>query len=141
MEKIRKIGVLTDKVITQLDLENTKFQDLKKLQKNSAILCSDSTIEHIKNEHPEDYEKYKDEMSIILEQPDYIGIHPKRGSIEYFKEYVLEGTKERVIVAIRATKKQTLFVRSMYVVSNENFENFLQKNTIQPYKKDHSALL
>lgn len=138
MGKIKKVGVLTNEVITQLDLENGKFQNLKGLKENSDILCSDSTIEHIKTAHPRDYEKYKDEMATILDKPDYIGVHPKQGSIEYFKEYVDDTTKERVIVAIRATKSQTLFVRSMYVVSDKNFENFLAKKTIFPCKKDHS---
>lgn len=135
MTKIEEVGKLKEEVILQLDLENVEHIQLNALKKDTPILCSDSTWDHVKKRHPDDYVKYKSDLGSILEEPDYIGIHPKSGSIEYFKEYQNDSTKERVIVAIRATKNQSLFVRTLYVVSNNNFENYLEKQTIQQYKR------
>jgi hypothetical protein len=55
----------------------------------------------MKKSHPADYERYGDRINIIIDSPDYVGINPKDSSIEYVKEFVVDG--EHVKVAVRVT--------------------------------------
>lgn len=53
----------------------------------------------MKKSHPADFAKYGADLKTILAAPDYVGQNPTDGSIEYVKEYVING--EYVKVAVR----------------------------------------
>ena len=53
----------------------------------------------MKKSHPADFAKYGADLETILAVPDYVGQNPTDGSIEYVKEYVING--EYVKVAVR----------------------------------------
>ena len=55
----------------------------------------------MKKSHPADFAKYGADLETILAAPDYVGQNPTDGSIEYVKEYVING--EYVKVAVRIT--------------------------------------
>ena len=68
-------------------------------------------------------------MSNILDDPDYLGIHPNGRSIQYFKFF--DDGLERVLVAVRATNRGKLFVRSLYSVTEEKFNGYLESGTLK----------
>lgn len=126
MEKT-KVGIIKKNV-----LDTGRFDKLN-LKVNQPIFISEGNITHIKSSHPEDYEKYFPSLSEILNNPDYVGLHPNKKSVEYFKVFEDEG--ERVLVAIRATRAGTLFVKSLYRITEEKFESYITSNTVEKIKK------
>ena len=74
----KQIGKLNKKVIELLDLE---------YKSEIPIILGDSNIEHMKRQHPNDYEKYGQDIKEIINHPTYVAKNPNQGSIEYIKEY------------------------------------------------------
>jgi len=121
-QKIWQIGTLNKKII-----------DLIKLDvEEQAILIGDQNIEHMKKEHPEDFEKYGDKIAEIISSPTYICKHPKKLSIEFVKVYEVDN--EYVLVAVRATGKGKLFTRTLFVMADEKIDKYRAKNAFKEYK-------
>lgn len=73
-----QIGKLNQKVIELLNLE---------YESEIPIILGDSNIEHMKRQHPNDYEKYGKDIKEIVNYPTYVAKNPNQSSIEYIKEY------------------------------------------------------
>lgn len=124
MGKTEEIGVLTKKVIELFDLSYNE---------DEPIYCGESNKEHMKSEHPSDYERYGDKIKEIIESPDFIALHPRKKSLEYIKIYK-NIDEEYVLVAIRATGKKRLFARTLYVIDKNKFDSYAISGTLRPYK-------
>lgn len=100
------------------------------------IYIGDSNLNHMKSEHPKDFEIYGSKIKEIINNPDYIAKHPKKknSAIEYIKVYK-NTNNEHVLVAVRATGKGTLFARTLFVMDSEKVEKYKKKNALIPYKK------
>ena len=72
------IGYISQAVIDTLDLC---------IKPNTPVFIGDANIEHIKNRHPYEYDKYYDDISTIINSPDYVGINPKDASILFVRLY------------------------------------------------------
>ncbi len=116
----QQVGILSEKIINILGLS---------LQANTPILLGESNIIHMQNSHPNDFAKYGDNIAFILSNPDYVGINKKDNSIEYVKEFCIDG--EFVKVAVRVSNNGQLFARSIYVLNNNRVHNFINKGTLK----------
>lgn len=85
--------------------------------------------------HPADFARYSAELGNILAHPDYVGQNPTDGSIEYVKEYLVNG--EYVKVAVRLAKTNRFYARSLYILNNNRVQNYIAKGTLK--KLDFSA--
>jgi hypothetical protein len=83
----------------------------------------------MQSSHPDDYAKYKDEIVNILAIPDYVGVNPTDGSIEYVKEYQVNN--EFVKVAVRISTTNKYYARSIYALNNDRVNNFIAKGTLK----------
>ena len=83
----------------------------------------------MKSSHPVDYAKYGNELSNILTDPDYVGQNPNDGSIEFVKEFVVDG--KFVKVAVRLSKSDRYYARSLYTLNNNRVKNFIKKGTLK----------
>lgn len=83
----------------------------------------------MKTSHPEDFEKYKDELQNIIANPDYVGKNSKDDSIEFTKEYYING--EYVKVAVRVSTSNIYYAHSMYVLNPNRVKNFIAKGTLK----------
>jgi hypothetical protein len=126
-KKPKKIGVIDDVVVTVLNLS---------LDPGTPIYISETNIEHMKDEHPEDYEKYGDKIGDILSQPDLVCEHPKNGSIQYIKVFIDEETQEKVLVAVRSSASGILYARSLFVMSEGKIKAYEKRGAFKEYKKD-----
>ena len=117
------IGSINENIIKLLEL---------KIDVNTPILLGKSNIEHMKNKHPADYDKYKDEIENILSNPDYIGSNPTDGSIEYVKEYFVDN--EYVKVAVRVSSQNKYYARTLYILNSKRVINYIAKGTLKPIK-------
>lgn len=115
----RKIGALSQRVIDLLGLPETA---------GTAIYIGPNNIKHMQQRHPADYAKYQNDIGLILSQPDYVGLHPSNGSIEFVKEFQIDN--EFVKVAVRVSGGGTYFVRSMYILQENRVKNFIRKGNL-----------
>lgn len=96
---------------------------------DSNIYLGQSNLEHMKTSHPEDFEKYGAELIHILAYPDYVGMNPTDNSIEYVKEFLIDG--DYVKVAVRLSGKGLYFARSLYVLNPRRVHNYISKGTLK----------
>jgi hypothetical protein len=95
----------------------------------SAVLWGDSNREHVKSNHPATHQKYGDELESvirgIIENPHYAGF--RNGAIEYIKT-MPDG--EILKVAVRTSKNNIYFVRTIYPLRQEELDSFLAMKTL-----------
>lgn len=117
----QKVGKLSAKVASVLGLMQ---------RKNQPIMFGDSNREHMKRKHPEAYKKYGKHIPQIISHPDYVGLDDDDGSIEYVKEFKVDGAY--VKVAVRADRNDsTLFARSIYVLKPSRVENAIKTGKLK----------
>ena len=90
------IGYISKDVIKTLGLN---------ISPDTPVFIGESNIEHIKNRHPYEFDKYYKDISIIINSPDYVGINPKDDSILFVKLYNVDGEDVRVAVKIASGGK------------------------------------
>jgi len=116
----KKVGKISERVIKVLGLN---------MDAETPIYMGESNVNHMMQRHPSDYEKYGDKIPEILNQPDYVGRNPSDGSIEYVKEFLIEGEYVKVAVRISGTGKY--YARSLYVLNANRVHNFIAKGTLK----------
>lgn len=99
----------------------------------TPIYISDGNIEHMKTSHPDDFEKYGNDIADIIKNPDYVGKNVKDDSIEFTKEYFING--DFVKVAVRVSTRNVYYARSMYVLNPNRVKNFIKKGTLKKLDK------
>ncbi len=93
------------------------------------VYLGESNEIHIKSAHPEEYRKYRFRIYEIIDAPDYVGYDSSDGTIEYIKQFMVDG--EYVKVAIRMTGSRQLYVRSLYIVRGERVNRFLARGRLK----------
>ena len=116
----KRIGFFSSNVIRTLGLD---------IPAGTPIYVADSNIDHMKTSHPEDFKKYGSELKNIIANPDYVGKNVKDNSIEFTKEYFVNG--EYVKVAVRVSSQNVYFASSMYVLNSNRVKNFIAKGTLK----------
>ena len=116
----QKIGHFSKKVIDLLNLD---------IEPGTPIYMSDSNVQHMKTSHPGDYARYFNNIESILDHPDYVGKNPSDGSIEFVKEYKIDG--DYVKVAVRISSGGLFYARSLYVLNSNRTFNFIAKGTLK----------
>lgn len=117
---MKQVGKLEKRIIDLLGLN---------MDIDAPIFLGQSNIQHMQSSHPADYAKYGKDIPFILNSPDYVGINPTDNSIEYVKEYKIDG--KFVKVAVRVSSGGNLFARSIYVLNNNRTQNFIAKGTLK----------
>lgn len=118
--KMKIIGYIFKDVIKTLGLN---------ISPDTPVFIGESNIEHIKNRHPYEFDKYYKDISIIINSPDYVGINPKDDSILFVKLYNVDGEYVRVAVKIASGGKY--FARTLHSLSTCNAERYLEKGTLK----------
>jgi hypothetical protein len=116
---MRIVGYITREIIDILNLN---------VKTNTPIYIGDSNIEHIKNRHRYEFDKYFNDIEYILNSPDYIGLNPKDGSILYVKLYEING--EYIRIAVKITSSGTCFAKTLHLLSTCNAERYIEKGTL-----------
>lgn len=116
----KKIGSFSAEIIKALELD---------IPVGTPIYIADSNIAHMKISHPEDFEKYSADIESIIARPDYVGKSVKDDSIEFTKEYILNG--DFVKVAVRVSLQSIYYVRSLYTLNPGRVKNFIAKGTLK----------
>ena len=120
----RLIGRFSSEVIKLLELD---------IPAGTPIYIADSNIAHMKSSHPNDFMKYGNDIKSIISSPDYVGKNSKDNSIEFTKEYIVNG--DFVKVAVRVSLQNIYYARSMYVLNPNRVKNFIKKGTLKKLDK------
>ena len=118
----KQIGKVSKKVIDILGLD---------YEQEKPIFIGENNIKHMKEKHQEDYIRYGIDIEKIISEPTYVAKNPKQGSIEYIKEYKIED--ELVLVAVRASNKGTMFVKTLFTMSEKKKNIYLSKGYAKKY--------
>lgn len=121
---MRKIGVISKEIVDLLQLN---------IDPDTPILIGDSNISHIKNRHEYEYDKYFQCLPDIIREPDYVGLSPKDNSIQYVKEFIIDS--EYIRVAVKVTRNNKCFVKTLHLLSTCNTERYIQKGTLKKLDK------
>ena len=124
--KRNKVGKIDDIVISILNLS---------IDPDTPIFLGETNLEHMKNEHPEDFEKYGDKIEEIINNPDYVAKHPKKDSIEYIKKYYDKQKQDYVLVAVRASSSNIYYARTLFVMNDVKVKKYKAKNALKKYSK------
>ena len=116
----KKVGEFSQHVIDLLGLN---------IEAGTPIYIADSNIEHMRSCHPEDFERYFDKIERILEKPTYVGQNPKDDSVEFVKEYQIDGNF--VKVAVRISAGNQYYTRSLYVLNPTRVRLYFAKGTLK----------
>ena len=100
-----------------------------KMAPNAPVFIGETNIEHIKNRHPYEYEKYFIEIGTIIDSPDYVGLNPKDSSILFVKLFELHG--EYIRVAVKVSSEGRCFAKTMHLLSTCNAERYIEKGTLK----------
>jgi hypothetical protein len=117
---MKEVGIFTQKIIEQLNLN---------LPSGTPIFIGETNEAHIKSRHPYEYERYYERLPDILQKPDYIGINPKDGSIQFIKEFCVDS--EYIRVAVKITHNTRCFVKTLHLLSTCNADRYIQNGTIK----------
>ena len=116
----RQVGTIDKKTIELLGLS---------IAPDTPILLGESNINHMKESHPEDYEKYFSSLEVILATPDYVNLNPRDGSIKYIKTI-----DEHVVVGVRVSTKGKAFARTIFTIEEWKFKQYADGG----YLKEHT---
>lgn len=114
------IGHISENIIKILNLA---------LPPDTPVFIGNTNIEHIKNRHPYEYDKYFRYIGNIIDSPDYVGQNPKDGSILFVKLYEVQG--EYIRVAVKISSHGKCFAKTLHCLSTCNAERYLAKGTLK----------
>ena len=118
------VGILNDKIINLLNLD----PDLE----GKEIFLSSKRKKHMKKHMKKhkreflDFEKSFNEINLVINEPNYVGLHPDGQSIQFIKV-----TNENVLLAVKLDKY--LDVRTMYVITDNKLQNYLNSGRIKKF--------
>ena len=120
MDTVKPIAYISQIVIDILELD---------LAPNTPVFIGETNLEHIKNRHPYEYERYLPDIGLIISSPDYVGLNPKDASILFVKLYEVNG--EYVRVAVRITSGGKCYAKTLHLLSTCNAERYIEKGTLK----------
>ena len=102
------VGYISHEMIKDLQLNIT----------HEEIIIYPGAIKHIRERHPYTFKKYFYKLAEIIQSPDYIGVSDKDSKrIELIKKY-----KDHVLVALKVEENNTVFISSMYIITENAIE-------------------
>lgn len=119
-DDVRVIGKITKDVINVLQLD---------FLPGTPIYIGSSNEQHIKDRHPAEYDLYFSRIDEIIAHPDYVGLDPKKRSIDYVKIFQL-GT-EYVQVSVRVTAGGRCFARTLFLLSTYKAEKYIGQGSLK----------
>jgi len=96
----------------------------------TPIYIGPTNIEHIQREHPIEFERYFNLLPKIISKPDFVGLNPKDGSIEYIKTFQTSGGNY-LKLAIRISGDGYLFARSLYEIQEKTVRKRAEKGMLK----------
>lgn len=86
--------------VTRLDIE--KYRCVSENITTDEVIITEERIQHIRERHPNDYERYMQYMPDMIADPDYIIEANKANTAVLLKEYMQDDERFKLILRLRA---------------------------------------
>lgn len=99
----------------------------------SEVIITDERIAHIRERHPNDYERFVAYMPIIIEEPDYIIEANKANTAVILKEIEENGEKFKLILRLKVETDPVEYknsVLSFWCIGSTTWEKTLRNKKI-----------
>lgn len=140
----------SDIINSSVAKEETSLHTVGKIDRNiykcitedittDEVIITDERIQHIKDRHPNDYEKYYEYLKCIVEAPDYIVETNKPDTALILKEIVMSDEKQfKTVLRLKTSKDKPEFKNSIitFMKINEKEWSRLLRNKQILYKKE-----
>lgn len=102
------------------------------------VIITEQQIEHIKERHPNDYERFSRYFSEIVEAPDYIIESPKPNTALILKEIIKEGELFKTVLRLVASGDNPVYKNSIitFMKIDDKEWNRLLRNKKILYKRE-----
>ncbi|MCM1439820.1 MAG: PBECR2 nuclease fold domain-containing protein [Roseburia sp.] len=102
------------------------------------VVITDNQIQHIKNRHPNDYERFSQYFSQIVKEPDYIIEANKPDTAVILKEIIDNGEKFQTVLRLCTSKEPEGYKNSIITflkIDEKRWKRYLRTKNIL-YKKE-----
>jgi hypothetical protein len=114
---VEKLGEIPQKVIELLGLD---------IPVGTAVYIGETNRQHMLFQHRKEYVKYCNKLSVIISDPDYVGINDIDNSIEFIKTF-----KNNIKLAVRIANDGEYYARSLYEVGRSRVENSVKQGQLK----------
>lgn len=137
--KIEKSGTAVNGVKTIGKIDIKKYQFVTKDIKTDEVIITDERIQHIKERHPNDYERYYAYMEDIVVNPDYIIEANKPNTALILKEFSDGEEQFKTVLRLITSADDSKFKNSIitFMKINEKEWNRLLRNKKILYKSEN----
>lgn len=106
--------------------------------RTDEVIITDNQIQHIKERHPNDYERFSEYFSEIVEVPDYIIESPKPNTALVLKEIVKADEVFKTVVRLATSGDNPAYKNSIitFMKIDEKEWNRLLRNKKILYKRE-----
>lgn len=122
--QVHEVGTLNSKVISLLGLQTNEKKivigkdKLKYVEKHKHKFKSeDEFVRHIES------------LPEIIDNPDYVGLHPNGDSIEYIKQI-----DKILLIAVRIRSQGNLWIKSVFPITKDKLETYKMSGSLKEYK-------
>lgn len=127
------LGKIKPEIITFLKEKVPNL--ISKIDSNTEIIFWKDRLKHTelhKKDFQSDNEFYNclEKIPTIIQEPDYIGIHPKDNSISFIKDF-----SSHIIVAVRISSTGILSYRTMYPLMDAQLTHYIDKGYAWKWNK------
>ncbi len=111
-------------------LDKNKIGEYKDKIVTDEVIITDERIEHIKEHHPEDYEKYGKYINEIIKNPDFVLEDTKNIDTILFMKTIIEENKNiQIVVKLNTNKekanKQNSII-TMWKIKDKTYRQFIR---------------
>lgn len=102
------------------------------------MIITDNQIQHIKDRHPDDYEKFSKYFSLIVENPDYIIKANRPDTAVILKEIIDENERFQTVLRLCTSKDPEGYKNSIITflrIDEKRWNRYLRTKKIL-YKKE-----
>lgn len=102
------------------------------------VIITDNQIQHIKDRHPNDYERFSSYFGEIVKDPDYIIEANKPDTAVILKEIIDNGEKVQIVLRLCTSKEPEGYMNSIITflrIDEKRWNRYLRTKKIL-YKKE-----
>lgn len=102
------------------------------------MVITDNQIKHIKERHPNDYERFSEYFNEIISKPDYIVETSKPNTALIFKEIIVEKEQFKTVLRLATSADNQEYKNSIitFMKSDKKEWNRLLRNKRILYKRE-----
>ena len=117
--------------VTKLDIE--KYKCVSENITTDEVIITDERIKHIKDRHPNDYERYEKYLSQIIESPDYI-LQANKPNTAFLLKHIAEGDESFELILRLAVNGDPAGYKNSVItflkIENKRYKRYLRTKKI-----------